>query len=570
MRLRAAFLIGGLLAAGPSAAWAQDGGARREATVVVDGVARTVPVVVRQGRRFVALREVAGALGGRIESTETESAVVIVDGERLVVHRRSPFVSFRGRAYQMPDAAQRDESGFWLPAVALDRLLPRLWPERVGERAAPEKSEPLPEAEPEPERAPDPLPEGAIESGRIGRSTPGSDLPRGERPVGDLERIDVWSGPDRTRLGFLLAHPADVAVDATLPRTIQIDMDGVNVPPGAVAGLTALGLVDSAAVATEGARSVLTLWVAERTTMYAVAPLRRPTGVEIVLHAAPVEEAPVRLASHEPGDESPPRGEPEPRARTDPAPVSARPAGPGSARGAETRWTVVIDPGHGGRDPGAKGPRGTREKDVVLKIALDLAEVLESRGIRTLLTREDDTFVPLGERTRFANRRNADLFVSLHANAATRSSAEGFETYFLSAAKTEDARRVARMENAAIRYENPAIDPESLDDLNFILWDLAQNEYLRESSALAEILQEDLGRRLPHPSRGVKQAPFAVLNGAFMPAVLFESAFISNPREESLLNDPRFRTRLVEGLAESIVTYFDQYGRKVVPDQVAR
>lgn len=567
MRPCAACLIGVLLGALPPAAWAQAGGARTEATVVVDGVVRTVPVMERQGRRFVALREVAGALGGRIESTETERAVVIVDGERLVVHRRSPFVTFGGRAYQMPDAAQRDASGFWLPAVALDRLLPRLWPDRVGERAAPETAEPL--AEPQPERAPDPLPEGAIESGRIGRSTPGPDLPGGQPPVGDLERIDVWSGPDRTRLGFLLARPADVAVDATLPRTIQIDMGGVSVPPGAVAGLTALGLVDSASVAMEGSRSVLTLWVAERATMYAVAPLRRPTGVEIVLHAAPVEETPVRLASHETDGGRGPRTEPGPWSRADPAAASPRADGPRSARRTET-WTVVIDPGHGGRDPGAKGPRGTPEKDVVLKIALDLAEVLESRGIRALLTREDDTFVPLAERTRFANRRNADLFVSIHANAATRSSAEGFETYFLSAARTEDARRVARMENAAIRYENPAIDPESLDDLNFILWDLAQNEYLRESSALAEILQEDLGRRLPHPSRGVKQAPFAVLNGAFMPAVLFESGFISNPREESLLNDPRFRTRLVEGLAESIVTYFDQYGRKVVPDRAAR
>jgi len=568
MRLHAAPRIAVLLAALPSAVGAQDGGVGSEATIVVDGMARTVPVVERQGRRFVALGEVAGALGGRIESTETERAVVVVEGERLVVHRRSPFVSFRGRAYQMPDAAQKDASGFWLPAVALDRLLPRLWPDRVGERAAPEAVEPLPA--PEPERVPDPLPEGAIESGRIGRSWPGPDLPGGERSIGDLERIDVWSGPDRTRLGFLFARPADVAVDATLPRTIQVDLGGVIVPPRAVAGLTALGLVDSAAVATEGTRSVLTLWVAERATMYAVAPLRRPTGVEIVLHAAPVEEAPVRLASHEKGGESRRPGEPAPWARTDRAQVSSHPAGSRSARGAETRWIVVIDPGHGGRDPGAEGPRGTREKDVVLKIALDLAEVLESRGVRALLTREDDTFVPLGERTRFANRRNADLFVSIHANAATRPSAEGFETYFLSAATTEDARRVARMENAAIRYENPEIDPESLDDLNFILWDLAQNEYLRESSTLAEILQEDLGRRLPHPSRGVKQAPFAVLNGAFMPAVLFESAFISNPREESLLNDSRFRTRLVEGLAESIVTYFDQYGRKVVPGRAAR
>ena len=151
-----------------------------------------------------------------------------------------------------------------------------------------------------------------------------------------------------------------------------------------------------------------------------------------------------------------------------------------------------------------------------------------------------------GERTKIANREKADLFVSIHANSAENRSAEGFETYFLSAAKTEDARRVARMENSAVRYENPSIDPESLGELNFILWDLAQNEYLRESSTLAESVQEEIDRRLALRSRGVKQAGFFVLNGAFMPAILFEMAFISNPREESLLDDPAFQKDFAE------------------------
>jgi N-acetylmuramoyl-L-alanine amidase len=190
--------------------------------------------------------------------------------------------------------------------------------------------------------------------------------------------------------------------------------------------------------------------------------------------------------------------------------------------------------------------------------------------VRVVLTRGDDTFVPLGERTKIANREKADLFVSVHANAAESRQAEGFETYFLSAAKTEDARRVAQMENSVLRYENPSIDPASLGELNFILWDLAQNEYLRESSVLAESVQEEINRRLDLRSRGVKQAGFFVLNGAYMPAILFEMAFISNPREESLLHDSSFQSRIAEGLAESLLAHLDRYSRKVSTATAAR
>jgi N-acetylmuramoyl-L-alanine amidase len=119
------------------------------------------------------------------------------------------------------------------------------------------------------------------------------------------------------------------------------------------------------------------------------------------------------------------------------------------------------------------------------------------------------------------------------------------------------------MENSAVRYENPSIDPESLGELNFILWDLAQNEYLRESSTLAESVQEEIDRRLALRSRGVKQAGFFVLNGAFMPAILFEMAFISNPREESLLDDASFQGKVADALSQSLLAHLDLYSRKV-------
>jgi N-acetylmuramoyl-L-alanine amidase len=213
---------------------------------------------------------------------------------------------------------------------------------------------------------------------------------------------------------------------------------------------------------------------------------------------------------------------------------------------------------------GAVGPGGLREKDVTLRLALLLKEELESRSdLRVTLTRDRDVFVPLGARTRMANESGADLFLSIHCNSARSRSGQGFETYFLSEAKTEDERRVAQMENASLRFENPEIDPERLGELNFILWDLAQNEYLRESSSLAELVQRGLDDELDIRDRGVKQAGFWVLNGAFMPAVLVETAFISNPREERLLGSDDFRRRVVDGIADSVLEYVDQYERKV-------
>lgn len=231
--------------------------------------------------------------------------------------------------------------------------------------------------------------------------------------------------------------------------------------------------------------------------------------------------------------------------------------------------TIVIDPGHGGRDAGAVGPSGVLEKDVALQIARALRQELEERvGLRVILTRDRDVFVPLTARTRMANQAGADLFLSIHCNSARARAGAGFETYFLSEAKTEDERRVARMENSALRFENPSVDPEQLGELNFILWDLAQNEYLRESSFLAELVQGGLADELDLRNRGVKQAGFWVLNGAYMPAILVETAFISNPREERLLASRDFQARLVDGIADSILEYVDLYERKVTTPEV--
>src|SRR6476619_2951892 len=180
------------------------------------------------------------------------------------------------------------------------------------------------------------------------------------------------------------------------------------------------------------------------------------------------------------------------------------------------------------------------EKDVTLNVAKHVGAALNRRGIYVKYTRTTDTLIALDDRGRIANEAHADLFVSIHVNAANPNwrdpgGARGFETYFLSEAKTEDARRVEQMENAVVRLESrPASRTD--DPLSFILSDMTQNQHLRESSELAELIQSRLGRMHPGPSRGVKQAGFRVLVTAYMPAVLVEIGFGSNPAEAAYLS----------------------------------
>lgn len=229
-----------------------------------------------------------------------------------------------------------------------------------------------------------------------------------------------------------------------------------------------------------------------------------------------------------------------------------------------TRPLVVIDAGHGGVDPGARGPGGAREKTVTLAVARELAALLREQGdLEVRMTRDRDTLISLRDRPRMANRwRGVNgksdrpaLFLSIHCNADASPSARGFETFFLSEAKTEDARRVAAMENAAQQYEKP--ERRSGDALSFILNDLRQNLYLRESSGWAERIQQRLETVHVGPDRGVKQAGFVVLNGAFMPAVLVELGFITNPREEAMLTDPASQRRIARQLARAVNDYLE-------------
>ncbi len=220
---------------------------------------------------------------------------------------------------------------------------------------------------------------------------------------------------------------------------------------------------------------------------------------------------------------------------------------------------IVIDPGHGGEDTGAKGPGGVLEKEVVLEISKKVAEALRDKGFKVVLTREEDIFIPLGERTAFANRKGADLFISIHANAAKRKQASGSETYFLSRAKNDEARAVAALENASLRFEKPEFEVEGMEDLDFILLDMVQNEFLKESQDLAALIQDYMEDRLPIPNRGVDQAGFFVLNKAYMPAVLVETAFISNANEAKLLKKDSFQEKIAKAITDAATKFKEKY-----------
>ena len=155
----------------------------------------------------------------------------------------------------------------------------------------------------------------------------------------------------------------------------------------------------------------------------------------------------------------------------------------------------------------------------------------------------------------------SSIFVSIvrRCNGWFHPDAGGFETFFLSPARTEDESRLAREENASIQFENPGLSPEEADDLDFILWDMVQNEFITESSELAELIQQELSEVLDIRNRGVKQAGFKVLKGIQMPAVLIEAAFLSNPEEERLLQDPDFQRRIVRGIVEGIRRFQNRY-----------
>jgi N-acetylmuramoyl-L-alanine amidase len=213
---------------------------------------------------------------------------------------------------------------------------------------------------------------------------------------------------------------------------------------------------------------------------------------------------------------------------------------------------IVIDAGHGGHDTGTIGPTGLMEKDLCLDVALRLGKIIQQKlpSAEVVLTRSDDTFVPLERRTEIANEAKADLFVSVHANSSQDNKARGIETYYLNFTGSSDAMEVASRENA--------LSANAVHDLQDIVKKIASNEKIEESRDLASMIQESLAKRMENRgerNRGVRKAPFVVLIGADMPSVLSEISFLSNPNDETWLKRPENRQRVADGLYRGIETY---------------
>jgi N-acetylmuramoyl-L-alanine amidase len=227
---------------------------------------------------------------------------------------------------------------------------------------------------------------------------------------------------------------------------------------------------------------------------------------------------------------------------------------------------IVIDPGHGGKEPGSIGITGTKEKDITLGIGLRLGKLIEQnlKGVKVVYTRKDDSFVELFRRGQIANEADGKLFISIHGNSLPKKRGNervrGFEVYLLRPGRTEEAIEIAERENAVIKFEEGYEERyKELTEENFILVSMAQSAYLKASEVFADIAQQEMEKRLSIPNRGVKQAGFYVLVGASMPKVLVETAYLSNREDEKFLRSAAGQQKIAEALYHAIARYKDEY-----------
>ncbi len=473
------------------------------------GVPR-LPTVLLEGRAYVDLDGLAATIRTKPEATPSDThAYLRIPGHTVTLMRNSASVLVDGKPVVL-DAPVRVLEGIWLvPESFVDRVMPKLT------ATAPAKVE----SKPAPPVA------AAV-------SAPAAAMPP-TAPAGGaatLQELRFRSYPSFTRVVLETSAPVTHRPEPGGARDVSIRV--TRLAGSARAVEIRDGFVDEVRLERGGADAVL----------------------RVIFDGAPGELRASTLAdpSRLVLDFMRPGGGPERDARATTTPLRV----------------MVLDAGHGGHDPGATGPTGLMEKELVLDVTKRAARLVEQRlGIKILLSRDGDHFVPLRDRTSFANRAQADVFVSIHANAHREVASEGVETYFLSSEATDNAaRQVAALENSVVQLEKPTARGRA-DVVKTILWDLAQSEFQEESSRLAEVVQDSMTQSLRIPSRGVKQAGFYVLGGAAMPAILIEIGFVTNPKEERKLRDSRYRDDIARAIAAALAEYkraWDQRLRQVV------
>ncbi len=511
--------------------------------------AAEVPLVRHQGRAYVPLASVVAALQAAATPITDNTRIRMTAGRHvLVLTRDSAQVLLDGKPVTLSSPVVVAGRRWLVPADFLARLVPRVTagarivavpsdpPSGNGAPAAVKRS-PLSApalrqattvAVPDRQASPSRAEANTVEAASNGRAAgkPSAPAKAGGAKVADLRARSYLA---YTRVVVEADAPFEYRVEPN-GASLRVRLDGIDVGEPRVA-LVQDGFVKDARLVTEGGRPTLT--VALEQPVGDIHPITLPSPFRLVL------------------DLPRPIG-PEPAGRRD------APASPDALR------HIVLDAGHGAHDSGAIGPTGLMEKDVVLDITRRVARLVRDRlATKVSLTRDDDTFIPLRDRTSFANRERADVFISIHANAHRDGASEGVETYFLSLEATDNAaRQVAERENEVVNLEVLA-SPAKADGLRAVLWDLSQNAFIEESSNLAEVVQDSMSDSLGIPNRGVKQAGFYVLGGAAMPAVLIEVGFVTNRREERRLRQSRYREEIARAIFAGIRAYKQRYDQRM-------
>ena len=389
---------------------------------------------------------------------------------------------------------------------------------------------------------------------QIANEPPQNDLATKKSGLATVLPIRHWSNNRYTRLIVETTGPVTfkhqvLTGDEASQRRIYIDLHNTRLSPENVKNIPIEdGLLRQVRNAQFDPKTVrVVLDTQSKISDYKVFTLADP--FRVVIDVMSSDAAPEKTEKHETKEKSADKGkEGRPAAAKTETPTLARQLGLGIKR-------IVIDPGHGGKDPGTCSPSGLKEKDIVLDVALKVAKIIKEKlGCEVVLTRDRDVFVPLEERTAIANAKEADLFLSIHVNAAPNHEARGVETYVLDLASNKDAMRLAAMENST--------SAKQISDLQSILLDLMQNSKINESLKLAGLVQEKMVSGLNKkfsdvPNLGVKKAPFVVLIGAQMPAILTEIAFLSNAEEEKRLKDDAYLADVAKHISGGVAQYVE-------------
>jgi N-acetylmuramoyl-L-alanine amidase len=499
-------------------------------TVIGTDGRRPMATTPTGGREMIGADELARVFGVELrEDPLTKGLSLTVQGKTIVVSPTTGFASIGGRVITMPTPPVRDERGWSFPIEIVDKALALVYEPRLEVRPSTH----------------------LILVGDV--RVPRVQVRLETQPRIARVHFDVTPATPHT----VVAEPGRLIVrfDAT---ALDLELAPAG-PPDLVLALRALPNTPAVAI-DEGPR-----YGTFRVVEGAEGPTHRTT-VELLAAEAttaapgqPVPGTPPAPGQLPPGQTVP--GQPVTPGQPA-APGQTAPAVPEFATEGPAIRTVVIDPGHGGevdiegvRGPGARGPGGTYEKHITLTVARLLKSALEARlGVRALLTREDDRTVYLDERAAFANNNKADLFISLHLNASVSRTPKGAEVFFLSLdGYSPEARRVAQMEGAVV----PAATGGDRT-IEMMLWEMAQLQHLEQSAVVAGLVEQSLRGRVQMSPRAIQQAPFRVLVGANMPAVLVELGFISNPEEEKLLGTHGYQQRLVDALVDAVGQYRTQ------------